>query len=292
MDKYKYLKYKTKYLQLKGEQKGGGAWDYYSDGNDSTHDLLLEFNFEKFDDEKDELIYNRDPAETRKSLQKLFHQFDVEIKKLDPNSNTDTSIYNLNYAHLGVIIHLIRYLYTIPKEYLIKTLIHAYRHFIRVYLTKESSGWLNYQERLKYLKYEILLLNYVINTGTPMIIPEKYIDQKHFVQSDELVTFITKLKSKNDRNLMDNIFLADRKIKSTLIKGEYNHLPILDPSILDLRIVMSGTYGSKREAYYIVKEKQGKHIWSYYQPFDDPVSVYLPNKLLYFIYGKEMISLI
>lgn len=193
-------------------------------------------------------------------------------------------------------------MYIIPKEYLVRSLIHAYRNFIRVYLTKESSGWRNYQTRLESLKYEILLLNYSINQGTPLQISKQYINKNQFVQWNDLIDFINKLQSKNDPKLMDTIYLTKRKIKSEYNNKFYNYLPLLDPFILDLGIVMKGIHKgarSKRKlarkpkpsdfaAYYIVKAKKGKHVWADYQPHSYPVSVYLPNEILYFIYGRKI----
>lgn len=313
----KYIKYKSKYLDLKKSfeqdtniQKGGGAWGAFSNDNDSTQDLMSKYKFIEYAD--DTITYHKDVKSTTSALKKLFQEFDKNIKKQDKGvKNTDTSIYNLNYRYLGVIIELLLHLYPIPKEFLKRALIHAYREYIRISITKEASGWASYQDRLNSLKYEILLINYAINKGTPIKIPTNLLktnENNSYLDEDDLVKFIDDLVEKKSKDIMDNIFLDHKKIKPQYSFLKYEYLPVLNPTILDIGTIMKGYSGrGTRKAtpfwecssipkrgtsvYFVVNNKNNKHIWKHYDPFDDTTIGYISIDIMYDIYGENITKL-
>jgi len=288
-----YNKYKKQYIVLK-KMDGGGAWNSYSNGNDATQDLLY-FNGIQGSDEKNNLIHHTDPAIISKGLKKMFDKFDIEIRKRDPQiKNPDTSIYNVNYAYLGVVIDiLLTEGVAIEIKYLKRALVHAYREYIRTYIIREASGWRSYTDRLECLKHEILLINYAINKGTPIDFPKEYISKDGVVVPSVnpfnlKKILITGRHKINEKWLIDNIFLKYEKTKTKVIKV----LPLLDPNILDPGTIMEGYYKSNRIEYFIVHLKKDKHVWEQYDPFGDPVSVLLKIEILYDIYGDIITKMI
>jgi len=289
----KYIKYKSKYLQLKKEiinQSGGGAWSDFSNGNDYSQDLISNYQFSKYQPDG-EIVYDRDANRTKLRLKKLFTEFDKKIRENDPTiKNPDTSVYNLNYAYLGVVIDLILKLYPIPKEYLIRALVHAYREYIRIYITNEASGWVSYQNRLTAIKYEILLINYAINQGTPIKVPKQFlttIDANNMsLDNGNLVKFIDQLiKKNNSKDILDNIFLVKQKIKSKCSSQKCQYAPLIDSSILNIGTVMAGNNERNIRSYFIVSEnKNKKRIWQHFDPYEHVTIGYLPIDILYDIY--------
>lgn len=196
---------------------GGGAWNSYSNGNDATQELLYFSGIQGYD-EKNDLITHIDPMINSKGLEKMFKTFDREIRKKDPNiKNPDASIYNVNYKYLGCIIDILLIQSPnkgpmIESKYLKKALVHAYREYIRIYITKEASGWRSYMDRLECLKQEILLINYAINKGNQSIdFPKKYISKESgnaTINPFDLKKILITGKHKvNEKWLIDNIFL-------------------------------------------------------------------------------------
>ena len=71
----KYLKYKTKYIQLQNNQKGGGSWNYFTFNNDQTHDALTKFR------DNNGIYYGNDKI--IKILDSMFEEyFDDVLRKL------------------------------------------------------------------------------------------------------------------------------------------------------------------------------------------------------------------
>ena len=127
-------------------QAGGGAWGYFSDDNDYTYDLLGDIGLHKYDDEKDELIKETNQAKINAALEKLFKDQEKMIKDVEKKAGYKSkdklkSPYNLNTAHLGVIIHLLFNRRKVPEKYLKKALANAYILLFKNLKAKESSGW-------------------------------------------------------------------------------------------------------------------------------------------------------
>lgn len=296
----KYLKYKNKYLHLKekisSNQIGGGAWSTFSNGNDNSKDMMTTYKFSQYDDDK--MIYFKDIKSTNIGLQKMFNDFDNEIKNKNSNfnKNTDASIYNLNYSYLGVVIELLLNLYPVPKKYLVRALIHAYREYIRIYITKESSGWESYICRLNSLRYEILLLNYAINTGTPISLSEEFINiecdtANEVIWESDIIRFINGLIDNKNSNIVDHIFLEHKEIKPKYDFYKYEYVPILNPLILNPGTIMKGYGDSKSASFFIVHEKNNQRTWKHYDSYEDVSIGYLPIDILYDIYGDVITTI-
>jgi hypothetical protein len=287
---HKYAKYKTKYLNLKKlleeqnlNQKGGGAWDTYSNSNDNVQDMILTYGFVEFTDDEKRIVH-RDKKTIKVKLDKLFNDFKKGIKKVDPKiKNPDESAHNLSMDYLGVVIELVLNQCDIPKEYLIRALFHAYKNLVRTYVTKDASGWFNYDDRLFSLHEEILLLNYVINKGTPLNAPDKLLDDQ-YMRPNKISNFLKQLKGKDKENIIDYIFLRHKKVKSTYPFQKYFYEPILDPRILDEGTIMKGYAGDGSGVYFIVEIKNSKHNWKEYDPTKDVFRTYLDIEMLYDMY--------
>jgi len=150
---------------------------YVSNENDHTYDLLDEFKIKEIDNEGN-LIYHTDSATVTNGLKKMFDQLDNMIKKRDSVIEQKKEPYNINHdAYTGVIIDMLLHFCEILVEYLEKMIVYLIGEHKRISRVKESSEWKNYKERLYFLKYEILLIKYAIEHGTPIKVPEKYIDR-------------------------------------------------------------------------------------------------------------------
>jgi len=149
------------------DQRGGGAWSVGSSGNDYTYDLLGDIGIFHYEDDK--VIMERDPKKIDKVFKKLYVNFDKEVRKQAKGKrvvNTDFSEYNLNYAHLGVIIYMLHHGYKVPPTYLKRALANAYKEYIKIVMLGPATGWKDPEERRVAIMDEILLLNYAINRGT------------------------------------------------------------------------------------------------------------------------------
>jgi len=286
MDVYhdKYKDSKLMYLGLKNlELTGGGAWDFFSNSNDFTQDMLSDYGILTNNQ------YHTNIASTNRGLKKMFNDFDTKIKEKDPTvKHPDRSSYNVNHGYLCVIIDMLLHLCQIKTTYLKRGLVHAYREYIRIYMTKEASGWKSYSDRLKCLKSEILLINYSINQGTPLKIPKEYFYQDNTINPNALAKFFDKIER---RLIIDDIFLRYKKNKPKYRHNKFEVIPLLDPMMLDLGIIMEGYNGSNHIEYYVVAEKKDKHIWKRYDPFVNVATALLPIEVLYDIYGDIIMKL-
>jgi len=264
------------------KQTGGGAWSDYSDGNDSTHDLLLEY--EIITVTEDETIYNKDMNQSEIALTKIFEEF---------NKNGENHKYPPNYSYLGVIIYMLFHLYPIPQKFLIRALSHAYQNFISNYSLGPASGWFNVFSRLQSQKTEILLLNLAINKGTPLNLP-KYLltseDSNSEIDREKSKTFIEKNinRSSQQYDFIDHIFLTYKKIKPQYPFQKFAVLPIIDPHLFLDGIVMMGYEGRDFPEYYVVTLKNGIKEWQRFDPFERSGVVFLSYQFLYYLYGKQL----
>lgn len=295
----KYNIYKQKYLTLKEEydkiinsnQKGGGTWGTFSMDNDNTLDFLDTYKLRTFSN--DTIIYETNYKKINEILKKIFKEFDNKIKQKDPKMiNPDTSKYNLDYTYLGIIIDLLLSMCPVPKIYLKRVLIHAYREYFRIYTIKNASGWKSYTDRLTSLKYEIIILCYAINRGTPLDIPSSLITStptgsyvKVLSLTKYLVTYLPKAKRKHK---LDHIFLTNAKTKAKYEFQKYLYKPIINPNLLDEGTISEGHDARGIIVHFVVVRTGTRHVWKLYDSFDDPSGVYIPINVFYGIFGPDL----
>jgi hypothetical protein len=295
----KYNTYKKKYLLLKEEynkiincdQKGGGAWGTFSSDNDDTLDFLDTYKLRTFSN--DNIIYETSYKKINEILKKIFKEFDNNMKRKDPKTiNTDASPYNLSYTYLGIIIDLLLNMCPVPKIYLKRVLIHAYREYFRIYTIKHASGWKSYTDRLTSLKYEIIILCYAINKGTPLDIPSSLVISTptgSYVNVLSLVKYLTiYLPKANRKYKLDHIFLTNIKIKAKLEFQKYLYKPIINPNLLDEGTISEGHDARGLIVHFIVVRTGTRHTWKLYSSTDDPYGIYIPMSLFYAIFGPDL----
>lgn len=298
MEQNLYLNNKTMYLNLVNQKQiqdnsnsmnGGGMWNYWSNDNDRTQETLQTLGIKELDDSGNQMTYHTSGKILIQGLKKLFNELEENVKLLiKSNTNTnaksdknkkwqiDSSPYNLNHSFLGVIIDMLSNGCEIPDEYLKRSLIHAYREYFRLSVIKEASGWKSYKDRLKCLRYEILLINIAINQGTPL---KTGIDIIKFVNQTD------------PKYLIDNIYLKYKKENPLYKFNKYEILPLLDPKILDPGTIMQGYNGRHILEYYVVKiTNKNDHSWKRFDPFTDLSTQFVDINLLYDIYGDDVIN--
>lgn len=263
------------------KMKGGGAWGYFSADNDYTQDLIMD-NFQN---------RQNSVTEIKTRLKNIFDSFERDIKSKKDSNQNDTSQYNLNYAQLGVVTDLLLHLNKVPDEYLKRALIHAYREYVRIYYLQEASGWESYQERSDSLKYEIMLINYALNTGTPLNFPTKFLnydDDVQYISNESLIKYMNQLVRQKSNAYLDNVYIKYNYRKDPQTK-KVVYYPLLDPNILNQGIVMQGYHTTSSPiTYYIVENQNDRHQWKKYDPYEDPPTIYISPKLLESIYGSQI----
>lgn len=260
------------------KQKGGGTWGQFSFDNDYTHDLLIDFR-----DGETKKFYNNKQIDSL--LDKMFEDFEKRnIRPKDKHiKNISFSDYNLNTACDGVVVYLLINGVHILRRHLDKTLAHLYKDYQKVYLTKESSGWRNYEARLEALKIEICLINYKINNGTINKIMDVI---THNINSKDILAgniFI----GKNNKKILDYISKNKKEFFDYLYIKPDKFLPYLNPNIVYDNMTMQGKNKYKQDEYYIVVNNGKTKKWKKYDPYEDVTHGYLEPNFLASIYGDD-----
>lgn len=285
-------------------QTGGGAWSTSSDGNDSTHDMLFDYNLLTVKD--DELIHHSDLKSTNKALAKMFRDYEKDIKKyyktkknyklLIPITSKNAEYFFVSqYHYLGIIIYCVKNGYEIHTDYLKKGLVMAYRAYIRLVNIREASGWRTWEDRKQSLIFEIKLLNHMINTA------KKNVSQLKIDTEKDVSKQIQKIL-KSSKHTMDKIHLAHRKSKPTYSFQKYFIQPALDPNLLDFGTIMMGHEGRKynrskkgskdksqkrMRIAFIVSKSNNKKKWEPFETFEDIGSYLMDDQFMIDIYDKE-----
>lgn len=284
----KYAKYKYLYLELKKQnqsidqsinQSGGGAWGEFSFDNDNVHDELVDFR-----DEAGKLFSEK---KINSLLQNMFDKYDERVRKNDPGiKKISFSEYILSPVCAGVVVYLLISDVNIAIKFLIKSLVQLYRDYLKVYVTKEASGWRSYQARLDALKIEISILNYAINNGSlekirniisPSINTADILSGNIFIGHDNKLIF--KYIGEHQRDFFDYVFIKPDPLK-----------PYLNPNILYDKTIMLGKDPKYKHmsTYYITKtDTDGNKTWVKYDTFETLAYQYLPTDFLSDIYGEQ-----
>lgn len=280
----KYAKYKYLYLELQKQnqsqnQSGGGAWGEFSFDNDNVHDELVDFR-----DEDGKLFPEK---KINSLLQDMFDKYEERVRKNDPDiKKISFSEYILSETCAGVVLHLLTSGINIPIKFLVKSLIHLYRNYLKIYITKCASGWKSYLARLEALKIEISILNYAINNGSlekirnvisPNINTADILSGNIFIGHDNKLIF--KYIAEHRRDFFDYVFIKPNPLK-----------PYLNPNILYDKTIMLGRdpkYKHMNRYYVTNTDSTGNKTWVEYDPFETLAYQYLPNDFLSSIYGTD-----
>jgi hypothetical protein len=274
-----------------GNLTGGGAWAVWSNENDSTVDAI----YQHFGSDPKNLAL----TQIKKGLGKVYAEADTELKNSNKNKSAIVCLqHNVNYAYTGVVIGLLVSMAHIPLEYLKRALSDSYRDYIRTWSLKDASGWRSYKERLDAVAYEIRALSYAIQKGTPLALPDKYIDSDGKTDMSNVKKYLNKLQKDGVTTYIDKIYLVKTRAKVPLYmpKNSAIYEPLLDAQILNLGIVMEGAFDHVKKTqeqpmlrkYYVVTQKGTKRTWKLFDTFTDTVTGLVPSSVLEDIFGSNL----